>query len=151
MVQKHGQTNKVIKFIALTHIRHPVEVKEITSVYLYHLIRYTNEHQDTLNVNLIYSTPSCYLKALHDANIDWPTKSDDYFPYASDPNCYWTGYFTSRPNSKRFERLGNQFLQVCKKLSATAITPEDSYDENLTRLRDEMGVMQVGGVNGTQV
>ncbi|KAG4070459.1 hypothetical protein HA402_005691 [Bradysia odoriphaga] len=106
------------------------------------IIKYTNEHRDTLNVNLIYSTPSCYLKALYDANIDWPTKTDDYFPYASDPNCYWTGYFTSRPNSKRFERLGNQFLQVCKKLSATATTPEESYAENLERLRMQMGVMQ---------
>ncbi|KAJ6646687.1 Lysosomal alpha-mannosidase [Pseudolycoriella hygida] len=106
------------------------------------LIKYTNEHQDTLKVNLIYSTPSCYLKALYDSNIEWPTKSDDYFPYASDPNCYWTGYFTSRPNSKRFERLANQFLQVCKKLSATAPTSEETFDENLERLRSQMGVMQ---------
>lgn len=95
-----------------------------------------------MNVNLIYSTPSCYLKALYDADIDWPTKSDDYFPYASDPNCYWTGYFTSRPNSKRFERIGNQFLQICKKLSATATAPEESFEENLDRLRNQMGVMQ---------
>jgi len=27
-------------------------------------------------------------------NID--LRSDDFFPYASDPHAYWTGYFTSR-------------------------------------------------------
>lgn len=135
-------SNKLIKFIAPTNIFVPLGSTDNFTL-IFTLIRYTNEHQDTLNVNLIYSTPSCYLKALHDANIDWPTKTDDYFPYASDPNCYWTGYFTSRPNSKRFERLGNQFLQVCKKLSATATTPEESYAENLEKLRSQMGVMQV--------
>lgn len=82
------------------------------------------------------------MKALHDANITWPTKSDDFFPYANDAHSYWTGYFTSRPTSKRFERVGNQFLQICKKLSATAPIPEDSYDEPLIRLKSQMGVMQ---------
>lgn len=104
--------------------------------------RYANEREDTLKMNVFYSTPSCYLKALHESNIEWPEKTDDYFPYANDPHAYWTGYYTSRPTSKRFERTGNQFLQICKKLSATAKTPESFYDVNLNRLRDEMGVMQ---------
>ena len=48
-------------------------------------------------INALYSTPSCYLKALNDdKSQSWPTKSDDFFPYASDPHAYWTGYFTSR-------------------------------------------------------
>jgi lysosomal alpha-mannosidase len=37
----------------------------------------------------MYSTPSCYLKALHDEGREWTTKSDDFFPYASDPHAYW--------------------------------------------------------------
>ena len=45
-----------------------------------------------------------FCKALHDFNISWPTKTDDFFPYASDPHAYWTGYFTSRPTSKRMIR-----------------------------------------------
>jgi hypothetical protein len=64
------------------------------------------------SVNVFYSTPSCYLKAVHDAGQTWTTKQDDFFPYASDPHSYWTGYYTSRPTLKRFERLGNNFLQV---------------------------------------
>jgi hypothetical protein len=28
--------------------------------------------------------------------VTLPTKDDDFFPYASDPHAYWTGYFTSR-------------------------------------------------------
>ena len=62
------------------------------------LIKYVNGQQTTngLRINAFYSTPSCYLKSLNDAGKTWPIKSDDFFPYASDPHAYWTGYFTSR-------------------------------------------------------
>jgi hypothetical protein len=76
------------------------------------LKRYANERSANTSVNLFYSTPSCYLKSLHDAKITWPTKVDDFFPYASDPHAFWTGYFTSRPTVKRMERVGNHYLQV---------------------------------------
>lgn len=65
-----------------------------------------------MKTNVFYSSPSCYIKALNEANQHWPVKTDDFFPYASDPHAYWTGYYTSRPTSKRFERIGNNFLQV---------------------------------------
>uniref|UniRef100_A0AAG5DR73 Alpha-mannosidase n=1 Tax=Anopheles atroparvus TaxID=41427 RepID=A0AAG5DR73_ANOAO len=107
------------------------------------LIKYTNARQaDGSMVNAFYSTPSCYLHAVHREDIEWPTKSDDFFPYASDPNAFWTGYYTSRPTQKRYEREGNHFLQVCKQLSAIAPTKESFYEDHLTALRDAMGVMQ---------
>lgn len=102
-------------------------------------------------MNLFYSTPSCYLKSLYDSNITWPTKSDDFFPYASDPHAYWTGYFSSRPTIKRFERFGNHFLQVCKQLTAMAKTQEDHFEPHLNMLRRAMGVMQHhDAVTGTE-
>jgi len=63
-------------------------------------------------INAIYSTPSCYLKSVNDRRITFPTKQDDFFPYKSDKHSYWTGYFTSRPTQKYFERRGNNYLQV---------------------------------------
>lgn len=102
-------------------------------------------------MNLFYSTPSCYLKSLYDSNITWPTKSDDFFPYASDPHAYWTGYFSSRPTIKRFERVGNHFLQICKQLSAAAPVHEVHFDAHLNSLRSTMGVMQHhDAVTGTE-
>lgn len=106
---------------------------------------------DGLKVNLFYSTPSCYLKSLYDAGITWPTKTDDFFPYASDPHAYWTGYFTSRPTIKRFERVGNHYLQICKQLTATAKVPEKFFDGHLKVLKMAMGVMQHhDAVTGTE-
>ena len=63
------------------------------------LIKYVNEMQTNGNnskINAFYSTPSCYLKSLNEAGQTWTSKTDDFFPYASDPHAFWTGYFTSR-------------------------------------------------------
>ena len=63
------------------------------------LLSYFNSHYS--DMTLLYSTPSEYLDAVIAEDITWPTRYDDMFPYADMPDDYWTGYFTSRPNSKR--------------------------------------------------
>uniref|UniRef100_A0A336M0Y1 Alpha-mannosidase n=1 Tax=Culicoides sonorensis TaxID=179676 RepID=A0A336M0Y1_CULSO len=107
------------------------------------LIKYANLRQENgSNINMFYSTPSCYLRSLHDANVTWPEKEDDFFPYASDLHSYWTGYFTSRPTQKRYERIGNHFLQVCKQLTSFATKYKEEFIPHLNALREIMGVMQ---------
>ncbi|XP_076147474.1 lysosomal alpha-mannosidase [Alosa pseudoharengus] len=81
------------------------------------LIRYVNGQQAAgSKVNVLYSTPSCYLQELHRANSTWALKTDDFFPYADDAHDFWTGYFTSRPALKRYERQSNSHLQTCNQL-----------------------------------
>lgn len=102
---------------------------------------------------MFYSTPACYLKALNDANQTWPTKSDDFFPYASDEKSYWTGYFASRPMIKRYERVGNHFLQVSKQLSILTknFASRADLNRNLDALKGIMGIMQHhDAVTGTE-
>ncbi|XP_046734854.1 lysosomal alpha-mannosidase isoform X2 [Diprion similis] len=103
------------------------------------LIRYTNDRHGS-TVNVFYSTPSCYLKAVNELALSWPTKSDDFFPYASDPHTYWSGYYSSRPTIKFYERMGNNYLQISKQLSAlTNISSSETY---LNPFREAMGVLQ---------
>lgn len=68
------------------------------------------------SINLIYSTPSCYIKAVNEAagkiSQKFSKKTNDFLPHATDPDAFWSGYYTSRPNFKRFERTGNNILQV---------------------------------------
>ncbi|XP_071068877.1 lysosomal alpha-mannosidase-like [Dasypus novemcinctus] len=71
-------------------------------------------------VHVLYSTPACYLWQLHKANLTWSVKEDDFFPYADGPRAFWTGYFSSRPALKRYERRSYNFLQVCSQLEALA-------------------------------
>ncbi|XP_071359928.1 lysosomal alpha-mannosidase [Trachinotus anak] len=81
------------------------------------LIHYVNALQaNGSKVNVLYSTPSCYLQELHRANLTWSLKTDDFFPYADSAHDFWTGYFTSRPALKRYERISNSNLQTCNQL-----------------------------------
>lgn len=93
-------------------------------------------------MNVFYSTPSCYLNELHQMQLTWPVKKLDFFPYSSDAHSYWTGYFTSRPTQKRFERDGNHLLQTVKQLSAFAKLISQEQTEDLDALRQVMGIMQ---------
>ncbi|XP_008583190.1 PREDICTED: lysosomal alpha-mannosidase [Galeopterus variegatus] len=86
------------------------------------LIRLVNAQQQAngSRVHVLYSTPACYLWELNKANLTWSVKQDDFFPYADGPHKFWTGYFSSRPALKRYERLSYNFLQVCNQLEALA-------------------------------
>lgn len=95
---------------------------------------------------MIYSTPSCYVKAVNDEatskNIEFALKTDNFFPYGSDSHCYWTGYFTSRPNSKRLERVANNVLQISKQLISFSKVGGDDHEQDLTVLKQALGIIQ---------
>ncbi|OQV16536.1 Lysosomal alpha-mannosidase [Hypsibius exemplaris] len=115
------------------------------------LIKYVNAKQTNgSKINLFYSTPSCYLNALHQANASWPTKDDDFFPYASGEHTVWSGYYTSRPALKRMEREASAFLLTCKQIDALAqLGPADQHD--VSALRDAVSVAQHhDAVTGTE-
>jgi hypothetical protein len=61
------------------------------------MIKYMNDHYGDKYL-FRYSTPSDYIDAVATAEIEWPTKYDDMFPYSDDGYSYWTGYFSSRPD-----------------------------------------------------
>lgn len=96
-------------------------------------------------INLVYSTPSCYLKSIHKqtAATAWPIKLDDFFPYADAHNSYWTGYYTSRPGLKFQIELGNNFLQAAKQLSVLAnpLSNQEAVAE-LEPLQETLGILQ---------
>uniref|UniRef100_A0A2P2LJ09 alpha-mannosidase n=2 Tax=Rhizophora mucronata TaxID=61149 RepID=A0A2P2LJ09_RHIMU len=77
------------------------------------LIHYVNQDG---RVNALYSTPSIYTDAKHAANIPWPLKTDDYFPYADRENAYWTGFFTSRPGLKGYVRKASGYYLAARQL-----------------------------------
>lgn len=93
-------------------------------------------------------------------NLTFELKTDDFFPYASNKHSVWSGYYTSRPNSKRLERSANNILQVLsnnynfadlityssfqtiKQLSSFELINEKDYSNNITLLKEAMGIMQ---------
>ncbi|XP_038994877.1 alpha-mannosidase [Hibiscus syriacus] len=91
-------------------------------------------------VNALYSTPSLYTDAKNAADEPWPTKTDDYFPYASSQNAYWTGYFTSRPAFKRFVRKLSGYYLAARQLEF--LVGKRANGSNTFRLGDALGIAQ---------
>ena len=73
---------------------------------------FDQEVEENLEIHSFYSSPSCYVKAVNEAAINLKSYHGDYFPYSSKTDFYWTGYYTSRPNLKLYERHANSILQV---------------------------------------
>ncbi|KAK0605016.1 hypothetical protein LWI29_021857 [Acer saccharum] len=101
------------------------------------LIHYVNKDG---RVNAFYSTPSIYTDAKNAANISWPLKTDDYFPYADGVNNYWTGYFTSRPALKRYIRMLSGYYLAARQLEFLA--GKRSPGPTTYTLGDALGIAQ---------
>ncbi|XP_065912002.1 lysosomal alpha-mannosidase-like isoform X1 [Dysidea avara] len=110
------------------------------------LMYYINKRHGS--VNMFYSTPTRYLDTLHKSDLTWTLKTDDFFPYADCPWCFWTGYFTSRVGLKGYVRYLNGHLQTCRQLEAIhGMFPTMSPQ----RLAEAMGVAQHhDAVSGTE-
>lgn len=97
-------------------------------------------------VNLFYSNPEYYTAAKHTesakGDVEWSVKTDDFFPYADCPHCYWTGYFVSRAAFKRFERVASSFLLAARQIEAAIPTSLSRTDRPLFALEDALGVVQ---------
>lgn len=74
-------------------------------------------------VHVVYSTPACFLRALHDLNSTWAVYRGDLMPYTDVPGRTWTGFFTTRPNLKYFVRYANGFLQVSRADCEPIVSP----------------------------
>jgi alpha-mannosidase len=79
------------------------------------MVKYINDHY-YYNTTIMYSTPGIYLDAVIKSNVTLPTRYHDMFPYADHQDDYWTGYFTSRANSKKQIRDGQANLHSSNKL-----------------------------------
>lgn len=75
------------------------------------MIEYMNAHHSDRYI-FKYSTPSMYVDALKKYDIEWPTKYDDMLPYSDSPNAYWTGFFSSRANSKEYVRRASSHMMA---------------------------------------
>lgn len=83
------------------------------------LIKHIN--QVAPDINMFYSTPSCYAYSVHlhtkAKSIELPEKFDDFIPYDSTPTKWWSGYFTSRPSVKLVERQVADLLHLSRLIS----------------------------------
>ena len=84
------------------------------------LIGFANKH-NKYNITFRISTPSEYVTALKAEHQKFPVRTGDGFPYANRRHDYWTGYYTSRPGSKKQVRDGSALLNAEQRLFTKAM------------------------------
>ncbi|KAJ8705046.1 hypothetical protein PYW08_012366 [Mythimna loreyi] len=80
----------------------------------------SNQRSQKNKVYLFYSTPACYLRAVHEASPKLATKQDDFYPFTYDKDTHGSGAFTSRPIMKYIAREIHLFTQIAKHLQVFA-------------------------------
>ncbi|CAF4928111.1 unnamed protein product [Rotaria sp. Silwood1] len=86
-----------------------------------------------------YSTPTCFLHALSQEKRSWPVREGDFLSYAHRAHAFWTGFYTSRPGIKYYERSLGALYQSLRQLSIFA----NQVDfHGLFQLAEIMGLLQ---------
>uniref|UniRef100_A0A667WC52 Alpha-mannosidase n=1 Tax=Myripristis murdjan TaxID=586833 RepID=A0A667WC52_9TELE len=88
------------------------------------------------------------------SKVNVQMRLDDFFPYADNAHNFWTGYFTSRPALKRYERLSNSYLQTCNQLEVLGGPFSGSgpfgHDDSWTMRRAMAVAQHHDAVSGTE-
>ena len=100
-------------------------------------------------INIFYSTPEKYFESVkkelkeNNKNLDTYTNID-FFPLRSD--CFWTGFFTSRPYLKGYIRKGSNIFYSLSKYHSFNKLINEYMDyktiDNLNNLREVVGLSQ---------
>ena len=61
------------------------------------------------DIDIFYTTPNCYIKAINSLNRTFTERDVDYL-------TYWTGYYADRPALKYQDRITNNMLQVKQRI-----------------------------------
>ena len=67
-------------------------------------------------LELTYSTPTQHALARAAVDVSWPVQQGDLFPYSDCKGCYWSGYFSTRPSTKRLVREASGLLSIARQL-----------------------------------
>ena len=123
------------------------------------LIKFINDRPE-YGVKVMYSTPSKYIKAIQAEGNKYPTKTDDFFPYADYQHAYWTGYFVSRVAVKGFVRDFGRWIQATRKHiseikmrgdSPTITSEGKELEAKIWDMETSMGILQHhDAVSGTE-
>lgn len=117
------------------------------------IMNYVNKNMKG-KMKMIYSTPSQYFESVLKSGAKFDTHSNyDFFPYADNAHCYWTGYFSSRANLKGLIKQLGLYVNITNRLLFEIFTGNEGKMKNNKKIikkaidciyfaREKLGVLQ---------
>ena len=104
-------------------------------------------------MKMIYSTPTQYFDSVLKSGVKFEKHSNyDFFPYADNAHCYWTGYFSSRANLKGLIKQLGLYINIINKLLFQIFMDKETMKKNKNMIdkaikcvyfaRENLGVLQ---------
>ena len=104
-------------------------------------------------MKMIYSTPSQYFDSVLKSGVKFEKFSNcDFFPYADNEHCYWTGYFSSRANLKGLIKQLGLYINIINKMLFQIFFDTEKMKKNKKTIeqaikcvyyaRENLGVLQ---------
>ena len=116
------------------------------------IMNYVNQNMKG-KMKLIYSTPTQYFDSVLKSGANFAKHSNyDFFPYADNAHCYWTGYFSSRANLKGLIKQLGLYINITNKLLFQIFMNKEKMNKNKKMIektiesvylaRENLGVLQ---------
>ena len=116
------------------------------------IMNYVNKNMKG-KMKMIYSTPSQYFDCVLKSGVKFEKISNfDFFPYADNPHCYWTGYFSSRANLKGLIKQLGLYINIINKMLFQIFSDTEKMEKNKSIIekaikcvyfaRENLGVLQ---------
>jgi len=104
-------------------------------------------------MKMVYSTPTQYFDSVLKSGVKFEKHSNyDFFPYADNAHCYWTGYFSSRANLKGLIKQLGLYINIINKLLFQIFMDKENMKKNKNMIekaikcvyfaRENLGVLQ---------
>lgn len=90
------------------------------------MVKYIEENYKEVNVDLVFSTPSEYIKAIRADKASYPVFYGDLLPYIeANSDEVWSGYFSSRPQIKKNIKDTSALIHAQNKIFAQQVLRSD--------------------------
>ena len=100
------------------------------------------------NVEAKFATLSDYFEALESSGHNFPSLKGDFFTYADRDDHYWSGYYTTRPFYKKFDRILESYLRSFEVLFSIscmrdkAVCDDPEFKDDFEYIRQNLGLFQ---------
>lgn len=91
--------------------------------------------QDYGDMNLFFSTPTRYINEMKKAEVDWPVRHHDMFPYSDSDDVFWAGIYSSRANDKLLFRRSTANLHASNKIFARKMLDRSTPPQMMYRIQ----------------